>query len=83
MGEIQMASEKIEALAARILQECEQESFTISEAFELVYVLRNAIEGRVVEMHKEIRISTGAQVRKGPDIVAGQDLPFPQFTPER
>lgn len=59
-----MASEKVKAFAERILRECEQEGFTISETLQLPMVLRLVIVDRVSEMEKEIRISAGAPAHK-------------------
>lgn len=59
-----MASEKLKAFAERILRKCEQEGFTINEAAQLPVVLRIAIEDRIGELHRSIRISAGAPAHR-------------------
>ena len=61
-----IAYEKVEAFAVHVLQECEQEGFTISEAHYLITALQQTIRGRIEEMHREIKISAGAQGHGGP-----------------
>lgn len=43
-----MSDEKIEAFVDRILQECEQEGFTVSEARKVAEILRSRVFDRSV-----------------------------------
>lgn len=56
-----MKQEKVKALAARIVEECEQEGLTVAEAKELPQLLKFALNDRVEELHARMSIN-GSQV---------------------
>lgn len=60
---------KIEALADRILHQCEQEGFTLAEMEQLPWTLRNVI-GNYVTRVKECTKVNLSTVSKTPDIVS-------------
>lgn len=56
-----MSDTKVKAFAARILQECEQEGFTIKEALQIPQELKFVLDDRVKEIHASAKITGTAQ----------------------
>lgn len=52
--------EKVKALVAHILEECEKEGLTITEAMRVPQALRFELEDRIKSIHNTVKI-TGSQ----------------------
>lgn len=49
---------KVKAFIDRILQECEQEGFTIEETLKIPQELRFALEKRIMAIHRNAKFTT-------------------------
>lgn len=51
-----MREEKIKAFVTHIVEECEQEDFTLAEAFQIPQLLRFALNDRVEKINRQVGI---------------------------
>lgn len=51
-----MNNEKVKAFIARIVEECEQEGFTLGEALQVPQELRFALNNRVEEIKQQVNV---------------------------